>query len=206
MENKEKKNVEVIFEGHIEKIFGKDCLKDIEPLYNKVIENRDNNVKCGRYGDDPATIELILYLRHKMRENKLISSEPISNYLKSIPKTKEEYKELFENFLENDGKDRNWLTEEYQERFPYSYESEPESHINDYKEDGWNYSEYLNRNNQNYDYDIEWFYVEKNEVSHIYYNELDHYLTYLLYAIRTGKENDRIIQGKNIKIDLKKID
>mgnify|MGYP000994067127 CR=1 FL=1 len=206
MENKEKKNVEVIFEGHIEKIFGKDCLKDIEPLYNKVIENRDNNVKCGRYGDDPATIELIIYLRHKMRENKLISSEPISNYLKSIPKTKEEYKELFENFLENDGKDRNWLTEEYQERFPYSYESEPESHINDYTDDGWNYFEYLNQNNQNYDYELEWFYVEENKVVHIYYNELDHYLTYLLYAIRTGKENDRIIQGKNIKIDLKKID
>ncbi|EUC82374.1 hypothetical protein HMPREF1516_1311 [Streptococcus sp. CM6] len=206
MENKEKKNVEVIFEGHIEKIFGKDCLKDIEPLYNKVIENRDNNVKCGTFGDDPATIELILYLRHKMRENKLISSEPISNYLKSIPKTKEEYKELFENFLENDGKDRNWLTEEYQERFPYSYESEPESHINDYTDDGWNYFEYLNQNNQNYDYELEWFYVEENKVVHIYYNELDHYLTYLLYAIRTGKENDRIIQGKNIKIDLKKID
>lgn len=202
MENKEKKNVEVKFEGYIEKIFGKDCLKDIEPLYNKVIENRDNNVKCGKYGDDPATIELILYLRHKMRENKLISSEPISNHLKAIPITIENFKK----FLEKDGKDRSWLTEKYQECFPYSYESEPESHINDYKEDGWNYSEYLNRNNQNYDYDIEWFYVEKNEVSHIYYNELDHYLTYLLYAIRTGKENDRIQQGKNIKEDLKKID
>ena len=194
--------MEVKFEGYIEKIFGKDCLKDIEPLYNKVIENRDNNVKCGKYGDDPATIELILYLRHKMRENKLISSEPISNHLKAIPITIENFKK----FLEKDGKDRSWLTEKYQECFPYSYESEPESHINDYKEDGWNYSEYLNRNNQNYDYDIEWFYVEKNEVSHIYYNELDHYLTYLLYAIRTGKENDRIQQGKNIKEDLKKID
>ena len=202
MENKEKKNVEVKFEGYIEKIFGKDCLKDIEPLYNKVIENRDNNVKCGKYGDDPATIELILYLRHKMRENKLISSEPISNHLKAIPITIENFKK----FLEKDGKDRSWLTEKYQECFPYSYESEPESHINDYKEDGWNYSEYLNRNNQNYDYDIEWFYVEKNEVSHIYYNELDHYLTYLLGAIRVGKENDRIQQGKNIKEDLKKID
>ena len=177
-------------------------MKDIEPLYNKVIENRDNNVKCGKYGDDPATIELILYLRHKMRENKLISSEPISKHLKAIPITIENFKK----FLEKDGKDRSWLTEKYQECFPYSYESEPESHINDYKEDGWNYSEYLNRNNQNYDYDIEWFYVEKNEVSHIYYNELDHYLTYLLYAIRTGKENDRIQQGKNIKEDLKKID
>ena len=86
MENKKKKNVEKVFEGYIEKIFGKDCLKEIEPLYKKVIENRDNNVKCGKYGDDPATIELILYLRHKMRENKLISSEPISNYLKRYQK------------------------------------------------------------------------------------------------------------------------
>ena len=43
-------------------------MKEIEPLYKKVIENRDNNVKCGRYGDDPATIELILYLRKIMRQ------------------------------------------------------------------------------------------------------------------------------------------
>ena len=202
MENKKKKNVEKVFEGYIETIFGKDCLKDIEPLYKKVIENRDNNVKCGTYGDDPATIELILYLRHKMRENKLISSEPISNYLKAIPITIENFKK----FLENDGKVRSWLTEEYKKRFPYSYESEPKSHIDDYKEDGWNYLEYLNQNNQNYNYDIEWFYVEKNVVGHIYYNELDHYLTYLLRSIRLDKENDRIQQGKNIKEDLKKID
>ena len=206
MENKKKKNVEKVFEGYIEKIFGKDCLKEIEPLYKKVIENRDNNVKCGKYGDDPATIELILYLRHKMRENKLISSEPISNYLKAIPKTKEDCKELFKNFLENDGKDRSWLTEEYKKRSPCSYESEPESHKKPYTDDGWNYFEYLNQNNQNYDYDIEWFYVEKNVVGHIYYNELDHYLTYLLGSIRLDKENDSIKKGKNIKEDLKKID
>ena len=205
MENKKKKNVEKVFEGYIEKIFGKDCLKEIEPLYKKVIENRDNNVKCGEYGDDSATIELILYLRHKMRENKLISSEPISNYLKAIPKTKEDCKELFKNFLENDGKDRSWLTEEYKKRFPCSYESEPESHKKPYTDDGWNYFEYLNQNNQNYDYDIEWFYVEKNVVGHIYYNELDHYLTYLLGALRKGKP-DSIKQGKNIKEDLDNID
>lgn len=160
MENERKLNVEE-FEKTIERVFGKNCLKEIEPLYKKVIENRDNNVKCGRYGDDPATIELILYLRHKMRENKLISSEPISNYLKAIPKTMKDYEELFKNFLENDGKDRSWLTEEYKKRFPYSYESESESHIDDYMFDGWKYFEYLNQNNQNYDYDIEWFCVEK---------------------------------------------
>ena len=181
-------------------------MKEIEPLYKKVIENRDNNVKCGTYGDDSATIELILYLRHEMRENKLISSEPISNYLKVIPKTKEDCKELLENFLENDGKDRSWLTEEYKKRFPYSYESEPESHINDYTDDEWNYFEYLNQNNQNYDYDIEWFCVGKNVVGHIYYNELDHYLTYLLGSIRLDKEKDSIKKRENIKKDLEKID
>jgi hypothetical protein len=205
MENERKLNVEE-FEKTIERVFGKNCLKEIEPLYKKVIENRDNNVKCGRYGDDPATIELILYLRHKMRENKLISSEPISNYLKAIPKTMKDYEELFKNFLENDGKDRSWLTEEYKKRFPYSYESEPESHIDDYMFDGWKYFEYLNQNNQNYDYDIEWFCVGKNVVGHIYYNELDHYLTYLLGAIRRGISDVCISQGKNIEEDLDKID
>lgn len=201
MENERKLNVEE-FEKTIERVFGKNCLKEIEPLYKKVIENRDNNVKCGRYGDDPATIELILYLRHKMRENKLISSKPISNYLKAIPITIENFKK----FLEKDGKDRSWLTEEYKNRFPYSYESEPESHKKPYTDDEWNYFEYLNQNNQNYDYDIEWFYVGKNVVGHIYYNELDHYLTYLLGAIRRGISKVGIKQGKNIEKDLEKID
>ena len=71
--------------------------------------------------------------------------------------------------------------------------------------DGWKYFEYLNQNNQNYDYDIEWFCVGKNVVGHIYYNELDHYLTYLLGAIRRGNP-ERIRQGENIKKDLEKID
>ena len=198
MENKDEKKVEKVFKGYIEKIFGKDCLKEIEPLYKKVIENRDNNVKCGRYGDDPATIELILYLRKIMRQKKLVPTEKL---LKGKSLTYDNYLE----FIENDGKVRSWLTEEYKKRFPYSYESEPKSHIDDYKEDGWNYLEYLNQNNQNYDYDIEWFYVEKNEVGHIYYNELDHYLTYLLGAIRRGMP-EKIKQGKNIKKDLEKID
>ncbi|MQQ67184.1 hypothetical protein [Streptococcus mitis] len=198
MENKDEKKVEKVFKGYIEKIFGKDCLKEIEPLYKKVIENRDNNVKFGEFGDDPATIELILYLRKIMRQKKLVPTEKL---LKGKSLTYDNYLE----FIENDGKVRSWLTEEYKKRFPYSYESEPKSHIDDYKEDGWNYLEYLNQNNQNYDYDIEWFYVEKNEVGHIYYNELDHYLTYLLGAIRRGMP-EKIKQGKNIKKDLEKID
>ena len=198
MENKDEKKVEKVFKGYIEKIFGKDCLKEIEPLYKKVIENRDNNLKFGEFGDDLATIELILYLRKIMRQKKLVPTEKL---LKGKSLTYDNYLE----FIENDGKVRSWLTEEYKKRFPYSYESEPKSHIDDYKEDGWNYLEYLNQNNQNYDYDIEWFYVEKNEVGHIYYNELDHYLTYLLGAIRRGKA-DRIRQGENIKKDLEKID
>ena len=198
MENKDEKKVEKVFKGYIEKIFGKDCLKEIEPLYKKVIENRDNNVKFGEFGDDPATIELILYLRKIMRQKKLVPTEKL---LKGKSLTYDNYLE----FIENDGKVRSWLTEEYKKRCPYSYESEPKSHIDDYKEDGWNYLEYLNQNNQNYDYDIEWFYVEKNEVGHIYYNELDHYLTYLLGAIRRGMP-EKIKQGKNIKKDLEKID
>lgn len=198
MENKRKLNVEE-FKKTIKRVFGKDCLKDIEPLYNKVIENKDNNVKCGTYGDDPATIELILYLRKIMRQKKLVPTEKL---LKGKSLTYDNYIE----FIENDGKVRSWLTEEYQERFPCSYESEPESHINDYKDDGWKYSEYLNQNNQNYDYDIEWFYVGKNVVGHIYYNELDHYLTYLLSAIRKGIPYVSIKQGKNIQKDLDKID
>ena len=50
------------------------------------------------------------------------------------------------------------------------------------------------------------FMLKKNVVGHIYYNELDHYLTYLVGAIRRGIPNVRIQQGKNIEKDLDKID
>lgn len=197
MESEAEKN----FKETIVKVFGEDGWNGVETLYNKVIEKREEfKDDCGKYGDDPTTIELMLHIRKMMRENKLIPSVPLTKYIQSQPLTIEDFK----NFIEHDGINRSWLTKEYEKRFPESYKSEPESHHEEYDIDGWDYSKYQKINLL--DEDIEWLFRGKAKIIHIYYNELDHYLTYLAGAIRTKiNANDCIHQGDHIKIDLGKI-
>ena len=205
----EDRDVEKIFEKTIEKkfketvedVFRKDIWEDEELLnkYKKVIEKREKNKDdCGEFGDDSTTIELMLYIRKLMPEEKLIPDVSLKICIQSESLTIDNLKK----FIVLDGKTRSWLTTEYKERFPISYYSEPESHIWDYSDDGWyRYSEYQKENSL--DTDIEWIIKINNKFSHIYYNELDHYLTYLVGAIRRDNKSDRISQGKNIKEDLK---
>lgn len=202
-------SVEEIFEKTIKKVFGKKIWDEekFKRLYDNVIKKREENLKngkkaedgCGRYGDDPTTIELMLYIRKLMREKKLIPDVPLKICIQSESLTMDNLKK----FVVLDGKTRSWLTTEYKERFPISYYSEPESHIWDYFENGWDYSKYQKENSL--DADIEWLFEYKGKLDHFYYNELDHYLTYLVYVIRTNKPSDRIGQGKNIKEDLKRM-
>lgn len=177
-----------------------DIWKGIEPLYNKVLEKREENKDdCGKYGDDSTTIKLMLYVRKLMREEKLIPDVSLKICIQSESLTIDNLKK----FVVLDSKTRSWLTTEYKERFPISYYSEPESHIFDYGDDGWDYSEYQKENSL--DADIEWIIKIKNKFSHIYYNELDHYLTYLVGAIRRGIPYDKSGQGDHIKEDLKRM-
>ena len=202
-------SVEEIFEKTIKKVFGKKIWDEekFKRLYDNVIEKRKENLNngkaeddCGKYGDDSTTIELMLYIRKLMREEKLIPDVSLKICIQSESLTIDNLKK----FVVLDGKTRSRLTTEYKERFPISYYSEPESHIWDYHDDGWyNYSEYQKENSL--DADIEWIIKINNKFSHIYYNELDHYLTYLVGAIRRGKSRDGINQGKNIKEDLKRM-
>ena len=185
-----------------------DIWKGIEPLYNKVLEKREENKDdCGKYGDDSTTIELMLYVRKLMREEKLIPDVPLKFYIQSEPVTIKETIKNFNNFIENDGKNKSWLTKEYKKRFPKSYGSEPESHLSEYDIDGWDYSEYQKRNPL--DADIEWLFKYRAKIGHIYYNELDHYLTYLAGAILENAINkkknasDGSHNGVHIKGDLK---
>lgn len=204
-------SVEEKFKETIIKVF-EDRWKDIEPLYNKVIKKRDeilNNGKAedgyGKYGGNPTTIELMLYVRKLMREEKLIPDVSLKICIQSESLTIDNLKK----FVVLDGKTRSWLTTEYKERFPISYYSEPESHIWDYDVDGWDYSKYQKENSL--DADIEWLFEYKGKLDHIYYNELDHYLTYLAGAIlenaikKKKNASDGINQGKNIKEDLKRM-
>lgn len=196
-------SVEEIFEKTIKKVFGKKIWDEekFKRLYDNVIEKREENKDdCGQYGDDSTTIELMLYIRKLMREEKLIPDVPLKFYIQSEPVTEENFKK----FIVRDGKTRSWLTKEYEKRFDKSYKSEPESHIGDYLDDGWyRYSEYQKENSL--DTDIEWIIKINNKFSHIYYNELDHYLTYLVRAIRKNNKRDGIRQGKHIKEDLERM-
>ena len=191
-------DVEEIFKETIIKVF-EDRWKDIEPLYNKVLEKREKNKDdCRTYGDDPTTIELMLYIRKLMREEKLIPDVPLKFYIQSEPVTIKETINNFNNFIEHDGKNTSWLTKEYKKRFPKSYGSEPESHLSEYDIDGWDYSEYQKRNPL--DADIEWLFKFKDKLYHIYYNELDHYLTHLVGVIRKNT-CDKSWRGVHIKED-----
>ena len=197
-----KKSIEKKFKKTIEDVFRKDIWEDKELLnkYKKVIEKREKNKDdCGEYGDDPTTIELMLYIRKLMREEKLIPDVPLEICIQSKSLKIKDLKK----FVMFDVKAIGWLTKEYEKRFDKSYESEPESHMREYLDDGWDYSEYLKKNPSKAD--IEWFFKFNKKISHLYYNELDHYLTYLVYVIRTNKPSDLIQKGKNIKEDLKRM-
>ena len=198
VEEKFKETIEIVFE---------DRWKDIELLYNKVIEKREENLKngkkaedgCGKYGDDPTTIELMLYVRKLMREKNLIPDVPLEICIQSKFLTIDNLKKFFKCDVKTIG----WLTKEYEKRFHKSYESEPESHMWDYLVDGWDYSEYLEKNPSKAD--IEWFFKINKKISHLYYNELDHYLTFLVGAIRRNITSDRSRDGVHIKEDLKRM-
>lgn len=143
-------SVEEKFKETIIKVFGKKIWDEekFKGLYDNVIKKRDeilNNGKaedgCGEFGDNPTTIELMLYVRKLMREEKLIPDVPLEICIqsKSLPINK------LKKFVMFDFRTIGWLTEEYEKRFPKSYKSEPESHMREYLDDGWDYSEYLKK-------------------------------------------------------------
>ena len=174
------------FENTIRSVFSDEIWEgeNLQKKYKKVLKG---NGDCGKFGDDSSTIDLMLYIRNLMRINNLVPNLRMDNT-------------NIEEFINKKIREKdNWLTKEYKESFPKSYNSEPNSHLNgDYDVDGWNYE-----NAGIIDWGIEWIGDYKGyKNTHYYYNELDHYLTYLVGAIRRGKLNDCIHQGHMIKKDI----
>lgn len=86
---------------------------------------------------------------------------------------------------------RNELTksnDKFKKQFPLTYNYDLTKLNDSYVVDGWDYANFEELDNN------AWLITKgrgKNRiVTHRYYNELDHYLTYLIGAIRTGKETD----------------
>ena len=168
------------FEMTVRRVFGDGTWGEIEGLYQAVLENQGK--PCGQFGDDACTKELMLFLRKRMRELDLAPKQSV-------------WLDKPDHFFEE--KDR-WLTPEYRRRFPISSKSEPEVRLNrEYDVDGWDYQ------SMDVDRDAEWIAEHrKYGLTHYYYHQLDHYLTYLVGAIRRGIEHDGIKKGAIIKKDL----
>ncbi len=171
------------FKNAMKKILGKELEEDeeINRLYSEVIEANKKGKCCGKFGDDESTILLMTELRKRMREQEFAPNCILQNM-------DWEKKEVNEDFYRK----RTELvreTEKYKELFPktYNYECETMPINTSYISDGWNYvkKDYPNE---------EWnFPVGKKQImyTHFYYNELDHYLTYLIRVIRTKGEDAR---------------
>ena len=151
---------------------------EFQKLYDNVKNNINKNAKP--YGCDKSTIELMLFIRRKLMDKELvpktdIGSATLNNKLKNIDKGK-------------------WMTAKYKKMFNIADE-EITSRLNDeYNVDGWNYAGIENLDNN--DWIIK---TRRGKLTHLYYNQLDHYLTYLVGRIKVGQKKDCIRKGCNIK-------
>ncbi len=160
---------------------------DIQPLLNAVTCARDDGVAMDENGCDENAIRLMLALREKMREMGLAPKCHLHE---------NEWKDL-ESFYK---KRTNLLAESYKyvEKLKRTYKFEHNiMPVNaHYTDDGWDYG------NKSYD-EIEWIFPVgrgKQKHTHFYYNELDHYLTYLVGRIRGKKSADDCSRECGLKV------
>ena len=153
--------------------------EEINRLYSEVIEANKKGKCCGEFGDDESTRLLMTELRKRMREQKFAPNCKLQNM---DWKKKEGKEDFYRKRTELVGK-----TEKYKKLFPktYNYECKTMPINTSYNFDGWNYGEKKYQNE-------EWIFpVGKKQImyTHFYYNELDHYLTYLIGFIRRKGED-----------------
>lgn len=160
------------FEKTVRAVFGDLYLDSIADLYKKV-ETAPYDPKGAPYGGDAPAIALMLAIREKMREKGLAPRE----------KMELDEKDTLERLLRR----RTELlrkNETFRELFSktWKYDLEIMDPNDGYDFDGWDY--------QGIDLKPEEWVVKlgRSKPSHLYYNELDHYLTYLVGAIRQNHE------------------
>lgn len=185
------------FENTIIAVFGKEFFEEIHTLYLRVKQNAGQ--ECDSYGGDSSTIALMLRIRAAMREKNLAPSE--------LPDFRD---------LEGFYKSRTELLRDttlFQQLFPktWEFDCEIQNPNQSYKDDGWRYelSDAI-KEMREADKNIEWiFQVTKTKrLVHYYYNELDHYLTYLVGAIRkSAHANDSSYECglKALRIDIEEL-
>ena len=161
-------------------------------LYDSV-KSPDESDGLPPYGGDQCAIKLMLYLREQMRKCGLAPKVSLKQGEKRF------YRFRMEGL-------RNTNTVAFKYRFPetWAYDCEERNPNRGYKEDGWDYQIVA----QDVEQGAEW--LEKFQtkdrgviLTHFYYNELDHYLTHLVGAIRgySGSATERGYQKIESEIE-----
>lgn len=163
------------FTSAIKIVFGKEFAENEEFLmrYNAVCArnnpNDPNKPKIGKYGDSDSSKELMLFLRKEMRERQLAPDIELPDIWCNKKICEKKYcNEVIKAIEEKSPK--------YSELFPETKEYERHQKFLQYCTDGWNYKGSKWEKN-------DWIY-EVRGAYHCYYNELDHYLTYMVGLIR----------------------
>lgn len=167
---------------------GRSVWNDIQPLLNAVMRARDDGLLIDDNGCDESVINLMFELRKNMREMGLAPKCGLQeNEWKNLELFYKKRTELlskthlFKNKLEN----------------TYRFESDIMPINKHYTDDGWNYG-------NEYEYDkTEWIFPVgrgKQKYTHYYYNELDHYLSYLVGKIRSEKDSNDCCRECGLKV------
>lgn len=162
------------FEEAIKKVFGEEFLKDVNENEEYKIIKESNEFNKENFGDCDEARKLMMYIRKEMISKELAPSGVDISKLGSD----EHHKEVV---LEGMKKSKRFL-----DLFKNVYDCDKDKKELKYCVDGWNY---YNDCKDYSDDEIANMWIKKNNYKHYYYNELDHYLTYLVSKIVTGKDS-----------------
>ena len=175
-----KETIKVIFN----ETEGSEWYKEFEEKFNKIKDEDDKMI--GKYGCSIGTMELMLFIRKRMRDEELAPSIILENN-----KLKRDSKEHY-NFIINSIEE---YSPKFIEKFPYTYNTDIHkkrawfmkekydvSYNLSYDYDEWNYENLINQNPEKIKFNSEdWITTNKQQ---LYYNELAHYLTYYVGLIK----------------------
>lgn len=145
--------------------------KEFEKKFNKIKDEDDEII--GKYGCSIGTMELMLFIRKRMRDEGLA---PLVS-LDGVSLRGKKHDENIIKYMENN-------SPYFMKIFKDAYEDNVKRNKLKYSIDDWNYNEIKYSN-------VDWMKMKickkGNYITHYYYNELDHYLTYYVYLIKVGK-------------------
>lgn len=181
-----KETIKVIFN----ETEGSEWYKEFEKKFNKIKDEDDEII--GKHGCSIGAMELMFFIRKRMRDEGLAPNIILDN--NGLEKNSKEHYNFIINSIEE-------CSPKFIEKFPYTYNTDIHkkracfmkekydvSYNLSYDYDEWNYENIINQNPERIKFNSEdWITKE----GHLYYNELDHYLTYYVGLIKQQKKEMR---------------